>query len=60
MKKGDPIGRDKDGEILYFIGYSRMTYNGKPLLLCNTWKDSPPSMAGQYTEDYFKKKENQI
>ena len=55
MKKGDPIGRDKDGAILYFMGYSRMTYNGKPLLLCHTDKNARPQLCGQYTAEYFNK-----
>lgn len=55
MKKGDFIGYNKDGERLYFIGYSTMTYNGKPLLLCHTDREANPNYCGHYTQNYFTK-----
>jgi len=60
MKKGDMIGRNKDGEILYFIGYSVMKYGGKPLLLCHTEKDAPPALCGNYTEAFFINQKGEI
>ena len=55
MKKGDPIGRNEDGEILYFIGYSIMKWENKPLLLCHTNKNATPRLCGHYREEYFNK-----
>ena len=55
MKKGDFLGYNKDGERLYFIAYSTMTYKGKPLLLCHTDKEAKPHFCGQYTKEYFER-----
>ena len=55
MRKNEIIGRTKDGEPLYFIGYSIMKYNGKPLLLCNTYPNATPQSCGHYTEEYLQK-----
>lgn len=52
MKKGYFIGTH-NGKKYYFIAYSNMTYNGKPLLLCHTDPTAPPRMCGQYTENFF-------
>ncbi len=51
MKKGQLLTiTTKAGDQLYFIGYSHMQYNGRPLLICATDVKNK-NTYGQYTEE---------
>lgn len=51
MKNGSLTNRtNKDGQPLYFIGYSNMKYNGKPLLILATDPENK-NTYGNYTQE---------
>lgn len=51
MKKGSLTNRtNKDGQPLYFIGYSNMKYNGKPLLILATDPENK-NTYGNYNQE---------
>lgn len=54
MKQYKPGQKTKytfEGKPLYFIAYSRMTWNGRPLLLCHTNPNARPEQCGQYAPE---------
>lgn len=54
MIKGQLLNKtNKEGKKLYFIGYSRMLYQGKPLMICGTDLENK-NTYGQYPESFFK------
>ena len=50
MTKGQLLKKsNNEGKPLYFIGYSNIKYQGKPLLICGTDINNK-NTYGQYTE----------
>ena len=50
-KPGTKTNRTYEGKPLYFIGYSVMKANGKPLLLLHENPKAARNMCGHYTEE---------